>query len=192
MQCRPPRRGLVGPNENGDKHFHHPRGRFKSWKKNRRRLNEQPGNNRVGDRNLVNVAPLQLGKEVAVHGIRVGLRFERREISEITEVCILTLGHSCSRLTHASYPSCCAARTRLPCGSLSRLFMTLQGKPSLRGDFCSADRRVSWSTVDRPRDRAYQCRDYPSRFATTRKLFLFRPARRKPGRSDSRVPGHLR
>src|SRR5207248_7387546 len=67
-------------------------------------LNREPTDNRIRDRDLVNVAPFQLGQEVAVHGIRVGLRFERREISEIIEVCILTLGHSCSRRTHASYP----------------------------------------------------------------------------------------
>src|SRR5438552_15200007 len=44
----------------------------------------------------------------------VGLRFKRQGIREIVEVCILTLGHSCSR-TYASYPSCATA---YPLGSV--------------------------------------------------------------------------
>src|SRR5437867_9436283 len=48
----------------------------------------------------------------------VGLRFKRQRIREIAEVCILTLGHSCSR-TYASYPSCVTA---YPLGSRSRMF----------------------------------------------------------------------
>ena len=47
-----------------DKHLHHPRRRLKGREQNRRRLNEQPRHHRVGDRDLVNIAPLQLGEEI--------------------------------------------------------------------------------------------------------------------------------
>src|SRR5207245_2164512 len=50
--------------ENGDKHFHHPRRRFEGWKENRCCLNQEPRHNCVGDRDLVNVAPPQLGEKV--------------------------------------------------------------------------------------------------------------------------------
>jgi hypothetical protein len=67
-------------------------------------LDQQPANDRIRYRDLVNIAPLQLGEEVVDSNYYiVGLRIERRGISEIIEVCILTLGHSSSR-THASYP----------------------------------------------------------------------------------------
>ena len=39
-------------------------GASKVGKQNRRRLNQQPRDDRVGDRHLVNIAPLQLGEEV--------------------------------------------------------------------------------------------------------------------------------
>ena len=54
----------------------------------------------------------------------VGLRFKRQGIREIVEVCILTLGHSCSR-TYASYPSCVTA---YPFGSRSRMFTVFREK----------------------------------------------------------------
>jgi hypothetical protein len=42
----------------------------KSRKKNRRRLDQEPGNNRISDSHLVNIAPLQLGEEIAqIHPI---------------------------------------------------------------------------------------------------------------------------
>ena len=42
---------------------------FQDWGNLCRNLDQQPTNNRIGDRHLVNVAPLQLGEEVArVHG----------------------------------------------------------------------------------------------------------------------------
>ena len=56
----------------------------------------------------------------------MGLRFKRQGIREIVEVCILTLGHSCSG-THASYPSCVTA---YPLGSRSRMFTVRRDKLS--------------------------------------------------------------
>src|SRR5437016_13512010 len=51
-------------NNDEDDNLHHPLRRIESRKKNRRSLNEEPRHNRVGDGYFVNVAPLQLGKEV--------------------------------------------------------------------------------------------------------------------------------
>src|SRR5438270_7018758 len=89
------------------------------WATDRSRLHEQPRHHRVGDRHLVNIAPLQLGEEaIDLHFLTRWLRFKRQGIREIIEVCILTLGHSCSR-THArssrlAFPSCVTAYPRLP------------------------------------------------------------------------------
>src|SRR5438094_481496 len=47
-----------------DENLHHPRWRFEGREQDRRCLNQEPGDNRIGHRNLVNVTPLQLGKEV--------------------------------------------------------------------------------------------------------------------------------
>src|SRR5437588_1024289 len=44
---------------------HNPIRNFEEWKNLRRNLNEQPTDNGVSDRDFVNVAPLQLGEEVA-------------------------------------------------------------------------------------------------------------------------------
>jgi hypothetical protein len=43
----------------------HPTRRFKSREEDRARLDQEPRDYRVGDRDLVNIAPLQLGKERA-------------------------------------------------------------------------------------------------------------------------------
>ena len=39
---------------------------MKSWQDGGRNLYDQPPNNRIRDRNLVNVAPLQFGEEIAL------------------------------------------------------------------------------------------------------------------------------
>src|SRR5438105_5099684 len=49
-----------------DENLHHPRRRFEGWEQDRRCLNQEPGDNRVRDRNLVNIAPLQFGEEIVV------------------------------------------------------------------------------------------------------------------------------
>src|SRR5437762_11140489 len=51
-------------NKNEDDNLHRPLRRIERGKENRRSLNEEPRHNRVGDGYFVNVAPLQLGKEV--------------------------------------------------------------------------------------------------------------------------------
>jgi hypothetical protein len=80
----------------------------------------------VADRNFVCVAPRQLGEEILVHfRYTVGLRFRRRGISDIVEVCILFVGHSRSR-SHASYPSYVTAYPR---GSRSRVFISIGRRP---------------------------------------------------------------
>src|SRR5205814_6571719 len=43
---------------------HHPWRRVESREENRRRLKQEPRDNRVRHRNLVNIAPLQLGEEI--------------------------------------------------------------------------------------------------------------------------------
>ena len=50
--------------DDDDKYLHHPRRRVESRQENRRSLNQEPRNDRVGNSNFVNVAPLQLGEEV--------------------------------------------------------------------------------------------------------------------------------
>src|SRR5205814_10305330 len=51
---------------------------FEKWENLRRDLDQQPTNDRIRDRNLVNVAPLQLGEEgVDAHSYVMGLRFKR-------------------------------------------------------------------------------------------------------------------
>src|SRR5204862_4168343 len=75
----------------------------------------------------------------------VGLRFKRQGIREIVEVCILTLGHSCSR-TYASYPSCVTA---YPLGSRSRMFTVHREKLSLPAPG-SAARRAQYRKSDPP------------------------------------------
>src|SRR5439155_15009847 len=50
--------------DDDDKYLHHPWRRVESRKENRRRLKQEPPNDRIRDRDLVNVAPLQLGEEV--------------------------------------------------------------------------------------------------------------------------------
>ena len=45
--------------------MHRPLRRIECGKKNRSRLNREPRDHRVSDRNLVNVAPLQFGKKVS-------------------------------------------------------------------------------------------------------------------------------
>jgi hypothetical protein len=67
------RRQLERPGQNHrdgkakhDRHhddLHHPCRRFEGRQKNRRRLNQQPRRHSIDDRNLVNVAPLQLGEK---------------------------------------------------------------------------------------------------------------------------------
>ena len=44
---------------------HRPVWDFEKWKDLRGDLNEQPGDDGIGDRDLVNIAPFQLGEEVA-------------------------------------------------------------------------------------------------------------------------------
>src|SRR5438094_6559450 len=50
--------------DDDDKYLHHPWRRVESREENRRRLNQQPGDDRIRDRDLVNIAPLQFGEEV--------------------------------------------------------------------------------------------------------------------------------
>src|SRR6266403_443880 len=67
--------------------------------------------------------------------------------------------------------------------------IALPGNSFSRPTPCSEDRRASCSTTDQPEGPASRYRDYPSRFVTTRKLFLFRHARCKPARFDSPALG---
>src|SRR6201989_3246814 len=69
----PFRRNLERPRENhrcgkseryqDNQDFHYPWRRIKGRKQNRRRLNQEPRNDQISDRNLVNIAPLQLGEK---------------------------------------------------------------------------------------------------------------------------------
>src|SRR6266516_3546156 len=77
----------------------------------------------------------------------VGLRFKRQGIREIVEVCILTLGHSCSG-THASYPSCVTA---YPLGSRSRMFTVRREKLSAPAPE-NAARSAHYRKSDQPLD----------------------------------------
>src|SRR5438309_4760393 len=51
-------------NKNEDDNLHRPLRRIERGKKNRCRLNGEPRDHRIRDGNLVNITPLQLGKEV--------------------------------------------------------------------------------------------------------------------------------
>ena len=65
-------------------------GASKVGKQNRRCLDDEPGYDSISDRDLVNVAPLQLGEEIVrIHW--VALRLRRQRMREIFEVCILSL-----------------------------------------------------------------------------------------------------
>ena len=63
--------------EHDDK-AHHPVRNFEKWKNLGRDLNQQPTDNCVSDRNLVNVAPLQLGKEIILFAGGIETAFEIR------------------------------------------------------------------------------------------------------------------
>ena len=62
--------------------------------------------------------------------------------------------------------------------------MALQGNRFWRASSCNADHRASRATTDQLKEPACRCRDYRTRFATTRKPCLSRRARRKPQRFD--------
>src|SRR5205814_8287985 len=75
-------------------------------------LNQEPAHNRVSHGNLVNVAALKFGEKVAlIHRLIVRLRFECQGIREISEVCILTVGHSPESFRGSLSPS---QRTAMP------------------------------------------------------------------------------
>src|SRR6266480_2835998 len=69
------RRQLEGPRDderdwesNRDQRDHQPDNpgwNFQEWKNLRGNLHQQPADDRVGNRNFVNIAPLQLGEEIA-------------------------------------------------------------------------------------------------------------------------------
>src|SRR5207253_10365894 len=63
--------------------------------------------------------------------------------------------------------------------------MKSRGKPFLRASFCSVGRRANCSITDQAEGPASRCRDYQTRFVTTRTLSLSRRARRKLARLDS-------
>src|SRR5207245_2220589 len=71
-------------------------------------------------------------------------------------------------------------------------FMKSRGKPFLRASFCSVGRRANCSITDQAEGPASRCRDYQTRFVTTRTLSLSRRARRKPARLDSPGLGCVR
>src|SRR5207248_2349633 len=86
---------------------------LQEWKDLRGDLNQEPADNRVGDGNLVNVAPLQLPEEIA----RLHFFIPCGSVSSLH----LRIGHSRSR-ARASDPSCVTA---CPRDSRSRVFMAL-------------------------------------------------------------------
>ena len=57
-------RGRKSECDHGHKSFHDPRRRFERRQKNRGGLDQQPRRHGIGDGNLVDIAPLQLGEEV--------------------------------------------------------------------------------------------------------------------------------
>src|SRR5437764_1849923 len=61
-----------------------------------------------------------------------------------------------------------------------------------RPRLCSEDRRASRAATDQLGGPASRCRDYQTRFVTTRTLSLSRRARRKPARLDSPDLGCVR
>src|SRR5438132_1339957 len=64
-------------------------------------------------------------------------------------------------------------------------FIGLPGNSSLRPMLCSVDRRSALAATDQLEGPASRCRDYQTRFVTTRTLSLSRRARRKLARLDS-------
>src|SRR5438445_3309902 len=68
----------------------------------------------------------------------------------------------------------------------------LPGNSSLRPMLCGVDRRSALAATDQPEGPASRCRDYQTRFVTTRTLSLSRRARRKPARLDSPGLGCVR
>ena len=110
----------------------------------------------------------------------VGLRFKRQGIREIVEVCILTLGHSCSR-TYASYPSCVTA---YPLGSRSRMFTVRREKLSLPAPG-SAARRAHYRKSDPPLATNRRFPGSHKLRLTNPKLSSFRRVRRKSLRTLS-------
>src|SRR6266446_5082299 len=68
----------------------------------------------------------------------------------------------------------------------------LPGNSSLRPMLCSVDRRSALAATDQPEGPASRCRDYQTRFVTTRTLSLSHRARRKPARLDSPGLGCVR
>src|SRR5437588_12468624 len=50
--------------DDDNKCLHHPWRCVEGWEENRRRLNQQPGDDCIRDRDLVNIAPLQFGEEI--------------------------------------------------------------------------------------------------------------------------------
>src|SRR5207249_204178 len=105
----------------------------------------------------------------------VGLRFKRQGIREIVEVCILTLGHSCSP-TYARYPTCVTA---YPLGSRSRMFTVRREKLSLPapGSAAHSARRRKW---DQPLDTSRRSLDPDKIYPANPTLS---PFRRAPDRS---------
>src|SRR5438552_19183310 len=91
------RRDLEGPgkhqrnrepnNKNEDDNLHRPLRRIECGKKNRCRLNREPRDHRVSDRDFVNVAPLQLSEEVVdLHWMRLGAeRVENKKPNILNE-----------------------------------------------------------------------------------------------------------
>src|SRR4029079_19645996 len=63
--------------------------------------------------------------------------------------------------------------------------MTLPGNSFSRLTLCSEDRRVSRAATDQLKGPACRCRDYQTRFVTTRTLSLSRRARRNLARLDT-------
>src|SRR6266404_6710433 len=61
----------------------------------------------------------------------------------------------------------------------------LPGNSSLRPMLCSVDRRSALAATDQPEGPASRCRDYQTRFVTTRTPSLSRRARRKLAQLDS-------
>src|SRR6266487_7021202 len=55
--------------DDDNKYLHHPGRRVESRQENRRRLNQQPGDDRIRDRDFVNITPLQLSEETHALGL---------------------------------------------------------------------------------------------------------------------------
>src|SRR5205809_6712333 len=86
-----------------DDNLHRPLRRIERGKENRRSLNEEPRHNRVGDGNLVNIAPLEFGEEVFdLHEAELR-RIIMREISPQEDVTPPTLIMRASRGPRVNY-----------------------------------------------------------------------------------------